>query len=336
MVLRQHHLLKWLDSVFYLILLMILIGGLTRLTESGLSMVDWRPLMGAIPPMTQADWQEVFAQYQKHPEYIKLRPDLGLEEFKTIFYWEYSHRLLGRFLGLFFIGPFLFFWAKGYFSRTLKIKLSFALLLGGSQGLLGWYMVKSGLIDIPRVSHLRLAAHLSLALFLACYIKSIVWSLTTYRKPKRSAPLFGWSLLLLVLLSVQTLFGAFTAGMDAGKFLNTFPTMNGHWLHPQLLQLQPIWLNPLWNAITIQFIHRVLGVSCFLLGGLYLLYCIRIKGIGDCPPSLWAFGATLAIQVFLGISTLLLEAPILLSSLHQMVACVLIVLCLRQIYLWKS
>ncbi|MCB0347159.1 MAG: COX15/CtaA family protein, partial [Bdellovibrionales bacterium] len=209
---------------------MVLVGGITRLTHSGLSMVEWKPLMGILPPFTEAEWQAVFLKYQEFPEYKQLNQDMSLSEFKFIFFWEYSHRLLGRIIGLFFFIPFLFFWAKNYFDSRLFKQLLVGLVLGASQGLMGWYMVKSGLVDVPYVSHYRLAAHLMLAFIIEAFLLWIIFEINPKNDPEQQSSYgsaFWGSISLAALTGLQIVYGAFVAGKKAGYGFNSFPLMNG-------------------------------------------------------------------------------------------------------------
>ncbi|MBT3428095.1 MAG: COX15/CtaA family protein, partial [Gammaproteobacteria bacterium] len=202
----------WLIVVCLVLVAMITVGGATRLTHSGLSMVDWKPLSGVIPPITTQEWEAEFDQYKQFPEYQKLNQGMDLAEFKQIFYWEYGHRVLGRLIGLMFFVPFVFFWLTKRVERKYVPRLVGALILGGSQGLMGWYMVKSGLVDIPRVSHYRLAAHLSLAMLILCYLSWLIFDLSTTQRVKVTPLLKKLITGFVVLLSLQIIYGAFTAG----------------------------------------------------------------------------------------------------------------------------
>lgn len=217
----------WLVFVCLMIFAMVIIGGITRLTDSGLSMVEWKPLMGAIPPLTEAEWLRVFDLYKQYPEYQKVNSGMELSEFKFIFFWEYFHRLFGRLIGVVFFIPYVYFLFKKKIEKKLNKKLFIAFILGGLQGLMGWYMVKSGLIDRPDVSHFRLAAHFGLALTIIGYIFWIILGQINFSNQKLIYyPKLFWSLaILLVILSVQIIYGAFVAGLDAGLAYNTFPTM---------------------------------------------------------------------------------------------------------------
>jgi cytochrome c oxidase assembly protein subunit 15 len=300
----------WLLACAAFTFAIVVVGGITRLTESGLSIVQWQPLAGALPPLSQADWEALFAQYRATPQFGKVFPDMTLEGFKGLFWWEYAHRLLGRTIGIVFLVPFAFFLARGRLAKPLAWKLAGVFALGGLQGALGWYMVKSGLVDDPRVSHFRLTAHLGLALLI---FSAEVWLALDVLSPsdrKRTTPL---ALAVAGLVYLMALSGGFVAGLRAGHAYNTFPLMNGHLVPPEAFMLDPWWHNFLWNVATVQLVHR----SFFWL----LLILV---------PALWWRArrtaasvaghhllALFALQATLGISTLLLAVPIPLAAAHQ-------------------
>ncbi len=315
----------WLYGVVAMILLMVAVGGLTRLTESGLSIVEWRPITGTLPPLSQEAWLQEFAKYQGSPQFQKINHQMSLDEFKTIFWWEYFHRLLGRMIGLVYAIPFLIFFLSRRLTPHLTRHLFMALVLGGLQGALGWYMVKSGLVDMPRVSHYRLAAHLGLALFLMCYLYWVAVDIGRHVRTGFTQPslrtLSQWT---LVLVSVQIGFGALTAGLRAGLLYNTFPLMHGYLLPPGWNQINPTWLNFFENPVTVQLIHRTLGWGVLLLTTLLWVQAWRWNTVGRFRRGthiLW--GAVLA-QFALGVATLVLQVPIALASLHQIGACVVL------------
>jgi cytochrome c oxidase assembly protein subunit 15 len=328
-------LVYWLLSVCGLVFFMVIVGGITRLTDSGLSMVDWRPLMGAIPPLSEQAWLEVFEQYQQYPEYQKINKGMTLSEFKFIFFWEYFHRLTGRLIGLVFFVPYVFFLVKGKLDSSLKWKLFIAFILGGMQGLMGWYMVKSGLVDRPDVSHYRLAAHLSLAFIIIGYIFWIIFDLI---KPVVELPYFKKTYFFLMgfagLLGIQIVYGAFVAGLDAGIGYNTFPTMNGQWVPKSFFFLNPSWLNFFENNASVQFIHRTLGWIIFFSAG-HLFFSTRKKELAFVQRrALNMMLVMIILQFLLGVLTLVFVVPLSLASLHQAGACLLLILTLRAINLF--
>jgi cytochrome c oxidase assembly protein subunit 15 len=310
----------WLGACCVLVFLMVVVGGVTRLTHSGLSMVEWKPLVGTIPPLSQTDWEEVFLKYQATPEYIHVNKGMALDEFKSIFWWEYFHRLLGRAIGLVFVLPLLFFLVRRKIDSPLALKLAAIFILGGLQGAMGWYMVKSGLVDDPRVSQYRLTAHLGLAL--AIYA-AMMWTALDLLRPARAAPnesrrrLGRYALALAALIFLMALSGGFVAGIRAGFAYNTFPLMNGHFVPPEVLMLEPWWLNLFNNMATVQFNHRMIA---WLLMLLVPAFWLKARSVPLPPgPRLAAdlFLGMLAIQVMLGIATLLLAVPVPLAAAHQ-------------------
>jgi cytochrome c oxidase assembly protein subunit 15 len=303
---------------------MVVLGGFTRLTGSGLSIVDWRPLMGALPPLSEEAWQRIFEMYQSSPQFQKVNSAFGLAEFKEIFWLEYLHRLLGRIIGIVFLVPFVFFVIKGYVRRDEWPKYLLMFVLGGMQGLLGWYMVKSGLVDVPQVSQYRLTAHLLAAFAIYAYMFWIAMSLLFPANAGATKHAwYGRTLALLVLVTVTIISGGFVAGLKAGKIYNTFPMMGDYWVPPGLLALEPAWRNFFDNMATVQFDHRVLAVSTFVLIVAYWLSARRTELPGRARPAVNALLHTAILQVALGISTLLLAVPVLLGAAHQAVAMLL-------------
>ncbi len=313
----------WLLVCCLVLLSLITLGGATRLTGSGLSMVDWRPVTGFIPPLSESAWMTEFDAYRQSPEYLKVNRGMSIDEFKRIFWFEFAHRVLARGLGLVFALPLVFFWWRGFLSDALGWSLLGVLLLGAVQGYLGWYMVQSGLVDIPRVSPYRLAAHLSLALIIYGLIfwhaLGLLWPRRATRPgfSKAFAALFG--LLVLTILS-----GAFVAGLKAGLVYNTFPKMAGQWVPDGLLHLEPAWRNLFENPALVQFSHRVLGISTLLFG--LGLFATAIGKARERAIRVAAAVVALAclVQVTLGISTLLLYVPVWLGTLHQGFAVILL------------
>jgi cytochrome c oxidase assembly protein subunit 15 len=296
----------WLLLCAALVFLIVLVGGVTRLTRSGLSIVEWQPLLGAIPPLSEADWQALFARYRETPEFRLVNFDMTLAGFKTIFWWEYIHRLLGRVIGLVFLLPFVYFLWKRRLDRPLACKLAAIFVLGGLQGALGWFMVQSGLVDDPRVSHFRLTAHLgvALAIFAAQF-----WLALGLLFPGRR-PFSKSALALPLIVFLMALSGGMVAGLRAGYAYNTFPLMNGHLVPPEILLLEPWWRNFLYNMATVQFVHR--GFF-WLLAVLVPLAWWRHRGAGAAHLLMAAF----VLQASLGIATLLMRVPVALGALHQ-------------------
>lgn len=309
----------WLLACCALVVLMIVVGGVTRLTHSGLSIVEWQPLVGAIPPLSEADWVALFEKYKQTPEYQKVNLGMPLEGFKSIFWWEYLHRLLGRLIGVAFLLPYLWFLARRAVHGTLAWKLAAIFVLGGLQGAMGWYMVKSGLVDDPRVSHFRLTAHLGLAFLILGAMLWVAMDLLAPRAPdprRRGRRVLAWHVVGFVAMMVLT--GGLVAGLRAGHAYNTFPLMNGHLVPPEILQLEPWWRNLFWNVATVQFDHRLFAwILAFTVPVLWW------KCRHDGPHVRLAANALLAVlvlQVTLGIATLLLAVPVALGVAHQGVA----------------
>lgn len=311
----------WLYSGIILISLMVVIGGITRLTQSGLSMVEWKPIVGAIPPLNEAQWIHEFELYKKTPEYIRLNSHFTIEEYKNIFFWEYLHRLLGRIIGMVFFIPAVYFWAKGAFNSKTKINVCIILMGGIFQGFLGWFMVKSGLVNNPHVSHLRLAAHLITALSLILFIYWVIIDLKNNKKSIHQqlvSSKFLFILLLLVIL--QIVYGALVAGLKAGKVYNYFPKMGDYWLAPEItISIKKEGIRAFLDSQSVvQIIHRLIGIFIFILG-IYVLY--KLKNASKQQRRI--FGAiviTITLQVVLGIFTLLYSVPIVLGVLHQTIA----------------
>ena len=308
----------WLLACCAMVFAMVVVGGVTRLTHSGLSIVEWQPLLGTLPPLDEAQWAETFAKYQLTPEYLKVNQGMSLDAFKGIFWWEYFHRLLGRTIGMVFLLPLLWFWWRGRIDRPLGLRLAGIFVLGGLQGALGWYMVKSGLVDDPRVSQYRLTAHLGLAF--AIYA-AMLWTAFGLLHPRNATPAqprrarFGWVITWVTAYMVVT--GGFVAGIRAGFAYNTFPLMNGQWLPAEMFVIDPWYLNFFQNMATVQFDHRL---GAWLLALLVPWFWLVARKAAPAPRARLACNlllAMLAVQVALGIATLLLVVPIPLAAAHQ-------------------
>ena len=314
--------IRWLLIVTILIFLIIIIGGITRLTGSGLSMVDWKPIMGSIPPLTHSSWINTFELYQTSPQYKLINQAMTLNEFKLIFFWEYLHRILARLIGLALIIPYIILGLKKYIPRWLNKRILIMIGLVIFQGVLGWFMVKSGLVNKPEVSHFRLAAHLVTALLLLQYI---IWTLLDLTKEKvhqahqLAIPTALWSIGILL----QIIYGAFTAGKKAGWGYNTYPKMGESWL-PESAFMYPA-NNIFDNPVMIQFIHRHLGI---VLGVLLLILWIKIIKNKENHLTLKKAATyvlmILLVQIILGILTLILKVPIELAILHQLTGAILL------------
>lgn len=295
----------WYFITFILIWLMVMLGGATRLTHSGLSIVEWNPITGIIPPLTHHDWLAEFSKYQKTPEFIKVNREMSLETFKFIYGMEYAHRLLGRLIGLFFLLPLIFLWKN--LNSAFRKRSLFILFLGGIQGFLGWYMVKSGLSKEPTVSHYRLTLHLSMAFILMGFLVKWMTPLKTHIViyTKKMNLLY----LAFAFVTITIIYGGLVAGLKAGVIYNTFPLMNGKIIPDEFLFYIPIWKNFLDNQATVQWIHRTFALLALLHIFLFLL---KQKNF---YTKIW-FGF-LIFQVTMGIITLLHQVPVMLGTLHQ-------------------
>ncbi len=311
----------WLFVCCAMVFATLVVGGVTRLTHSGLSIVEWQPIVGTIPPLTDADWHQVFEKYQQTPEYQKVNRGMSLGEFKYIFYWEYFHRLLGRSIGLVFLLPFLYFVFRRRVDAALLPKLTGIFVLGGLQGAMGWYMVKSGLVDNPRVSQYRLTAHLGLAFIIFAAMLRVALDLRARRgdgwagESLRRLQRFATGLALLIFFMVLT--GGIVAGIRAGLAYNTFPLMNGHVVPPEILMLEPWYLNFFNNMATVQFVHRTIA---WLLALIVPYFWFKLRQVDTGPrariASNWLL-LSLAVQIALGITTLLYVVPVPLAAAHQ-------------------
>ncbi len=322
----------WLLVCCAMVFSMVILGGVTRLTGSGLSMVQWDPIFGVVPPLDQAAWEEVFGLYKQSPEYQKINIGMDLEGFKQIYWFEFAHRILGRAIGIAFLIPFLFFLVKRRLQQPLIPKMVTLFVLGGLQGLLGWYMVKSGLVDNPHVSQYRLTAHLALAIVIYAYMFWIALGLLPEnREDNAAAGPPGLRLLaglLVGLVFITALSGGFVAGLKAGHAYNTFPLMDGRWIPEVIFMQEPLWRNFFENIATVQFDHRVLAITTFIG-----VVCLWLYGRREAPSRQARTGLHLlllagVLQVALGISTLLLHVPTVLATTHQGGALLLLTLIL--------
>jgi heme a synthase len=323
----------WLIGVAALIALMVLVGGATRLTESGLSIVEWKPVTGTLPPLTSAQWQEAFEGYKKIPQYRELNAGMSLAQFKTIFWWEWSHRLLGRVIGVAYLLPFLWFLWRGAFNAELRRRLWLIFGLGALQGAVGWWMVASGLSQRVEVSQYRLATHLLLALVI---FAAIIWTLRRMRgRPPIAAPsrLKITSVALLALIFLQIYFGALVAGLRAGRVYNTWPDIDGAFI-PSAARLffeEPWWRNLFDNALTVQFEHRMTAYALLALAIFHAIDAVRARTATAVIAGAWWLVAAIILQAALGIFTLLNQVPIDLALSHQAVAIVVLTLAVLQV-----
>ena len=308
----------WLLACCALVFAMVVVGGMTRLTHSGLSIVEWQPLVGTIPPLDDAQWAETFGKYRQTPEYRLRNHDMTLEGFKGIFWWEYFHRLLGRMVGVVFLLPFLYFLARRRIDTALGRRLAAIFALGGLQGALGWYMVKSGLVDDPRVSSVRLAAHLGLAFLIYGAMLWVALGLLVEPAARARMALLRHAQTLVALVFLMVLTGALVAAIHAGYSYNTFPLMNGEWIPAEILVVKPWWMNFIHNMAAVQFNHRWLAMVIAAVA-LALWWRVRFDATASRRARLWSLAliAAVAVQISVGIVTLLLRVPLALAALHQ-------------------
>lgn len=315
----------WLWAIAATTFVVLVLGGTTRLTQSGLSIVDWQPLIGVVPPLNETDWAERFDRYRQFPEYQQLRQGMTLEQFKVIFLWEYAHRVVARLIGLVFLIPFVYFWLSGYLVRPLAYRTLALFGLGAMQGVVGWLMVRSGLVDRPSVSHYRLAAHLTLAFVIVGFCVWVARDLAlgpacaastalTRRRMARGLAVVG------TLLGVQIVWGAFVAGLKAGLVFNTFPLMAGRLIPAGMLTMDPTFLNFVANVTAVQWTHRLVGTALLLA---VVVVFVQVRGtnvdLGSRRLST-ALLSLIAAQYVLGVLTLVYFVPVSLGVLHQAMA----------------
>jgi len=309
----------WLLAVALVIMAMVTVGGLTRLTGSGLSITEWRPIMGALPPLNDAVWADAFAKYQRIPQYILENRGMSLAAFKGIFWWEWTHRFLGRLLGFIFFVPFVWFAAVGAIKRSDWPRMLLLFALGGLQGFIGWWMVTSGLETRVSVSQYRLAIHLGAALLL---LVAILWIALEYLRGESGKGDAKRGFGFIALVYVQMLLGALVAGLHAGLIYNTWPDMNGHVFPESPFFAAPWWINFFENDGLAQFDHRI---GAYIVAGFAAFIYLRgIKLSGAAKASAKAVAVITVFQIFLGIATLLMMAPEMLAALHQVTAATLL------------
>ena len=323
---HRHAIRLWLYAVAALVLAMVLVGGATRLTESGLSITEWQPVMGVVPPLSEPQWQAEFEKYQAIPQYRELNRDMTLDAFKTIYWWEWTHRLLGRTIGAVFLLPFLWFLWRGWIEPGLRARLWLIFGLGALQGAVGWWMVASGLVHRVEVSQYRLATHLVLACVI--YI-AILW--TAQRLDERPSPpavgrIRATAIGLLVLVLLQIYLGALVAGLRAGYVYNTWPLIDGAFVPDasRLLFDVPVWRNFFENPLTVQFDHRMLAYVIWSIAILHVVTAIRSTKNGSVVTGAVALAMAVTLQAGLGIFALLSVVPIALALLHQAMAMVVL------------
>ena len=326
----------WLLACCALVFAMVVVGGVTRLTHSGLSIVEWQPIVGTLPPLDEAQWLATFEKYKLTPEYKLVNSGMSLDEFKGIFWWEYYHRLLGRLIGFAFLLPFLWFLLRRRIPEGYGLSLAGIFLLGGLQGAMGWYMVKSGLVEDPRVSQFRLTAHLGLAFVIFGAMQWVAMSLLfpgrVGEAGERARSARRWAGWLAVLVFAMVLTGGFVAGIRAGFAYNTFPLMNGSLVPPEIMMIEPWWRNFFWNMATVQFDHRLGAWLLALLVPVLWWKVLRADVPARARVGAHLLLAMLAIQVTLGIATLLLVVPLPLAAAHQAGAVLLFAFALNLVH----
>lgn len=326
----------WLALCAVLIFAMVVLGGVTRLTGSGLSMVDWKPISGVVPPISNRDWQAEFDNYRKTPEYLEINRGMDIESFKAIFYFEYAHRMLGRIIGVIFLLPFIYFWITRRIETREVPRYLVMLVLGGLQGLLGWYMVQSGLVDVPHVSHYRLTAHLASAFFIYSYILWIAFPLLIPKGTSEGVSNAKGKVIVMTLIIFLTLLsGGFVAGLKAGHAFNTFPLMAGQIVPDGYLAIEPWWKNIFDNIPTVQFNHRYLGILTYLSVCIFVLNSWRDAVLRQHHVALTLLLVAVTMQGLLGVSTLILHVPITIAAAHQGVGLLLLTSALYLIYLTR-
>jgi cytochrome c oxidase assembly protein subunit 15 len=326
----------WLISGCLLIFIMVIIGGITRLTDSGLSMVNWSLFMGTIPPINEVEWQETFKLYQQSPEFQKVNFNYTLSEFKSIFFWEYLHRMIGRLLGLVFIIPFIYFLVKKKLNKKLISQSLVLFTMGAMQGGIGWWMVKSGLVNNPDVSHFRLAIHLITAFLTCSFAFWVALPLIYPEKRNGNNKLMKLTSWLFILIVLQIIYGGFVAGLNAGIGFNSWPKMNGEWIPEAVYSLDPLWKNFLESPYGIQFIHRTLAliIVSFVI---YIWYKGReIQHNRLQRKSLNILLSVVILQTVIGIFTLILIVPISLALTHQIIAFFLLMSVVYSIFFFKK
>lgn len=330
---EEHHpsVRIWLFVIAALIIVMVLVGGATRLTDSGLSITEWKPVTGILPPLSAQDWHSEFAKYQTIPEYQKINKGMSLEEFKTIYWWEWAHRFLGRLVGFAFAIPLLVFWIKGWINKTLRNQLIIVLCLGALQGLLGWFMVMSGLSVRVDVSQYRLAAHLGLAVLIFGYV---VWLALELGKKHEiihgpPSPYRITSVLITLMVFIQICLGGLVAGLKAGWTYNTWPLMNGAMFPKGLYVYNPPWLSFFEDILTVQFNHRMMAYLILIAVLVHAVFVIR-RGFAD--VSLYLLAGGIVVQIAVGIWTLLTVVPLYLGLLHQLIAMIVFALSLFHLH----
>ena len=338
-VLRRRAVALWLLSVALLVWIMVALGGATRLTGSGLSIMEWAPIGGMLPPLSEAEWNRLYDLYRTIPQYQLVNQGFGLDGFKRIFWLEWIHRFWGRLIGLAYVAGLAWFWLRGAIPAGLKPRLLLLLALGGMQGGIGWFMVASGFeADRTAVSPHRLVLHLGLALVLYA---ALLWTALDLLRPKRAplpeeARLRGWIRLASMLAFLTMLAGGFVAGIRAGFSFNTFPLMDGQWLPDGYWQMSPAWHNMTANVLAVQFNHRLLATLTLLVAGIVAWRAWRELPVGAVRIAVMSLAASLLLQYGLGVATLLAVVPVALGTLHQATAVLVLTTALLALHAVRS
>jgi heme a synthase len=327
----------WLLAGCVLIWAMVVVGGITRLTHSGLSMAKWK-IASVIPPHTDEQWQSDFNDYKQTPEFKQVNSDFTVEDYKHIYWWEFIHRLIGRMIGMVFLVPFVFFVYKGWLKGKLLIKSLVIFAMGGAQGVLGWYMVASGLQDVPHVSHYFLAAHLITAFITFGYSFWVALDLIYPNAPnleKQFQSLKKWTWALLVFVVIQIVYGAFTSGLHAGQFDPTWPKMGNSWIAPEVTSMSPFWRNFIDGLAGVQFIHRYNAYMVVLLVFLIWFKSRKLQLLPTQSNGIKFLLGMVLVQFLLGVFTLIYTVPVVLGVLHQTGAFLLFASSIFVLHQWK-
>lgn len=315
----------WLYVVLLVLFALVVVGGATRLTDSGLSITEWKPIHGVIPPLSVAEWQEELEKYRQIPEYQEINKGMTLEAFKFIYWWEWAHRFLARFVGIVFAVPFAVFWLLGKLEKPLKPRLSILLFLGGLQGFIGWWMVSSGLTERTDVSQYRLATHLTLASLIFAGVMWVARGLAPHEQRHSTRETERGAMLLALMVLFQIYLGGLVAGLNAGYSFNTWPLMDGRFIPDQLLLLEPAWRNFFENPKTVQFMHRMFGYAVWLMAFAHLWRTLQREGAGATHARrAIVLAALISGQAFIGITTLVMEVPLHWGLAHQAMALIVL------------
>jgi heme a synthase len=315
----------WLYCVLLVLFALVMVGGATRLTDSGLSITEWKPIHGVIPPLSIAEWQQELDKYRQIPEYQEINKGMTLEAFKVIYWWEWAHRFLARMVGLVFALPFAVFWIMGKLEKPLKPRLFALLALGGLQGFIGWWMVSSGLTERTDVSQYRLATHLTLASLIFAGTMWVARGLAPHEGRSSSKGTQRGAMVLAVMVLLQIYFGGLVAGLNAGYSFNTWPLLDGRFIPDQLLLLEPAWHNFFENPKTVQFIHRMFAYTVFVAAFVHLWRTLLREGAGATHARrAVVLAALITCQALIGIITLVMEVPLHWGLAHQSMALIVL------------